>query len=203
MTESRRDSLATNRLGHWNRGLASLRTRTLKRSQSSEPSIDLTNEALDLHAELLTELAGALDECDQLRAEAQTRFLSWGQLLNVMPMGCLVTDNTGQIRRANAAAARIFNISAKHLAERHLVLFSHDRVAFAATISRLRAGDRHVQFQLRLRPRDRKLASFDAVIVASVEEDATYLWFLVPIRERGDDSTGMNGDVDEARRSIR
>jgi nitrogen-specific signal transduction histidine kinase len=104
----------------------------------------------------------------------------------VMPSACILTDGTGTIVTANRAAGSVLNLSAKHLQERQLALFTGDRDGFTALLQRLPEGDGQLRATLVFRPRDRKPAAMDVEIVCCPEaESGVWLWCLTPSMPTG------------------
>jgi PAS domain-containing protein len=169
-------------VAHWTRQLALLRSKAAKRSRVA-PCNDLTDDALTTCDALLRSLVGALVESDRLRAEVRTSTAEWEYLFDVMPTACLLTDSAGLILNANRAAGLLLNLNAKYLKDRELVLFSDDRHAFSALRQQLALGSSRDQVRrtMRFRPRDRKSAAMEVVVMPALADCSDpWLWFLIP-----------------------
>ena len=114
-----------------------------------------------------------------------------------MPVACLLTDTQGVIRHANVAAALLLNVSSKALQTRLLTHFAIDREPLLALLAR-QSGDRVVnRMTFRLRPRERSIVLVDVTVVLRVgEDDATWLWFVVPATQARQSPASMR--VEEA-----
>ena len=166
----------------WERELTNLRSRIgHRRRGSGDAGPDLTDAALTTCDGLLRDLAGAHLECERLRGEVRAETATWEHLFDAMPGGCLITDRGGVIRIANRAAAMILNMSAKHLKDRPLLVFSQDRVAFSSLLQRLARGGEHVRATLVIRPRERKATAVDVIAIPlSPDETSDWVWFISP-----------------------
>jgi PAS domain-containing protein len=175
--------MTTDPVSQWARRIATLRAQATKRARV-EPADDLTESTLATCESLLRDLAGAHLECERLRAEIRTSNDAWERLFDVVPMACLLTDGAGAILDANRPAAGLCNMSAKHLRDRKLLVFSEDREAFTALLARLaRKGTNYAR--LTLRPRERRPAEMDVLVVSASEERGDlWLWFLAPVERR-------------------
>jgi len=165
----------------WTRQLAELRAQAVK-GPRAEAAAELIANALAACDSLLRDLAGTHLECDRLRAEVRTRAAAWDHLFDVMPAACVLTDNAGAILNANRPAGMLLNLSAKALKGRELMVFSEDRQAFETLLQVLAAsGDDELRATVAFRPRDRKPADIDVVIVPVPQEPpGCWLWFLAP-----------------------
>lgn len=112
-------------------------------------SVEALRVAIDHLHEVSAGLAAA-------RQEAQVTGKRYDELLDAMPVACLFTDEDGIVSSANEAAARLLNISARHLAGKPLLLFVADRKHFASLLRASCADGEAMAAQLTLRPRDRK-----------------------------------------------
>lgn len=61
---------------------------------------------------------------DRLRADLRVAEAAWDHLFDVMPTGCLLTDESRSILKANRAAGVLLNVSAPHLRGRALLVDS-------------------------------------------------------------------------------
>ncbi len=110
------------------------------------------------------------------------RFLDPSRRSELSPPATIITDATGQILSANAAAGRLLNLSTRGMTDRSLLAF------FAAARDRVSAHMRRalqgqiVQEQASIRPRDRK--PFDVRIDISstpFEQGGELEWRIEPI----------------------
>ena len=167
-------------VSHWIRQLADIRAQAAKRRRI-DPSSDLTESALSICDAVVRDLAGARLECDRLRAEIRAADAAWEHLFDAMPGACLLTDGAGFILSANRAVGTLLNLSAKHLKDRELVVFSEERGAFQAILQRLgRSGD-DIRETLTFRPRERKPAAVQVVVKPLTSRPGLWLWFLTPV----------------------
>jgi PAS domain S-box-containing protein len=141
-------------------------------------------EAVEALETTLEELRVAVEELRQTnealrdsRAEVEAERRRYRDLFEFAPDAYLVTNLLGVIREANQAALAQFNIEARFLVGKPLVLFLPDdiRSTFRTEIGRVRdqAGPSTFEYDLRLKPR--KLSPFDATIRVGVERD---IWGL-------------------------
>ena len=94
-------------------------------------------------------------EPDRL-VDVVSRFLSPTRTVGSTPPPIVITDDRGTILTANAAAARLLNLTPRGAKDRSiLVFFDEDRARVATRMERAVEG-RIEQFTSRLRPRDRK-----------------------------------------------
>ena len=170
---------------YWMREIAQLRAQVVKNRRASDQSAfgDVAERALMVCDALLQELAGAGLECERLRAEARTETATWERLFDVMPGACLLTDGTSAILTANRAAGTLLNVSAKHLKDRQLLLFSSDREKFNALLQELPLGGQgEHRAVLTIRPKERKALQMGVLVVPlSSGQPGLWLWFLNPI----------------------
>ena len=169
---------------NWSRQLAHLRTRALKvglrRAGHESAMADVLEDALTTWGTLLREFAGAQLESERLRAELRAEHDAWQHLFAVMPGACVLTDAQGVIREANQAAAELFNVSARHLRDRQLFLFTDERDAFGEVLRRLGEQDTARRVSLRIRPRERRPLQLDVVVAAVSSGHPLWLWFFAP-----------------------
>lgn len=171
----------TDPVRRWTRQLGELRALVVKNGRSAA-SEEFVEHALAACDGLLRDLAGAYLECDTLRARVRDGAAAWDHLFDVMPVACILTDTDATILDANHPAGVLLNVTAKRLKERKLVVFSEDRAAFEALRRQLTAAvDGEVRTTMPFRPRDRKPADLDVIVVPLAEEHpARWLWFLAP-----------------------
>jgi DNA-binding response OmpR family regulator len=118
---------------------------------------------------------------DRLVASVR-RFLDPSRRGNLTPPATIVTDATGQILSANAAAGRLLNLSTRGMADRSLLAFfagARDRIS--AHMRRALQGQ-VVQEHAAIRPRDRKPFDVRVDITATAFEQGGELeWRIEPI----------------------
>ena len=169
---------------NWMRQLAQLRTRALKvglrRPGCQSPIGEVLEDALTASASLLKEFADAQIDCERSRADVEKRTAAWEHLFDVMPAACVATDADGVIRAANRAAGELFNLTARRLQNRPLVVFTDDRESFGKLISELvdRAGP--CRAPLTVRPRERRPIRTEVVVTPLSPSQPVLLWFFVP-----------------------
>ena len=170
---------------YWTRQLAHLRLQAVKRARVGRvPCGEITDSALELCDGLLRDLAGARLEHERLRAEVRTADDAWEDLFEATASACVVTDGVGVIVNANRAAGVLLSVSAKHLTDRELVVFSDDREAFAVLLERIRQGrDDQLRATLIFRPRERKRAAMQVLVKPLTSRPGFWLWFLTPVGE--------------------
>jgi PAS domain-containing protein len=183
--ESKLTNTLPDTVRRWTWRLAQLRAQAVKARRAS-PLDTLTENALEMCDALLRDLAGMYLERDKVRAELRARVAAHDHLFRVMPPACILTDGTGTIVNANRAAGSVLNLTAKHLQDRQLALFTGDRDAFTALLQRLPEGDGQLRATLVFRPRDRKPAAMDVEIVCCPEPvSGVWLWCLTPSMPTG------------------
>lgn len=171
---------------HWSRQLAVLRTQAVKHRRRGAPCGDLSEEALATCEALLVDLARAHREGERLRTELLASTDAWEHLFDVMPGACLLTNSAGWILNANRTAGRLLSLAAPRLKDRQLLVFAEDRDAFRALLHRLANGEAdELRETLRFRPRERRPALMDIVIVPMAPQSSRlWLWFLTPATGR-------------------
>jgi PAS domain-containing protein len=169
---------------YWMREIAQIRAQAVKRRRGSDqsPCGDVTEHALAACDGLLHDLAGAGLECERLRGEVRRETAAWERLFDVMPGACLLTDGVGSILNANCAAGKLLNVSARHLKDRQLLLFTADRERFGALMQQLAHGGGEHRTMLTIRPKERKATEMDILVVPlSESQPDLWLWFVNPI----------------------
>ena len=185
----------------WSREVAKLRAQTsrARRSAASKDG-EVAEAALETCESLLRDLAGAQLECERLQARVRAEAAAWERLFEVMPRACLLTDGAGVIVTANAAAGALLNVSARHLKDRELLVFTRDRDAFRVLLQRIgRGAEEEVAGSLAIRPRERRVQQVDVRVVPLSPDSGMWLWFFSsPVdAERSD----ARGESHEARQS--
>jgi CheY-like chemotaxis protein len=119
---------------------------------------------------------------------AVARFLDPSRAVSATPPPTLITDVTGNIVSANAAAGRLLNLSSRGMRERSLLaFFAPGRDRIAAFMRRAVEGQ-IVQETATLRPRDRKPFTVRVdVSAAPFERGGALEWVLEPIPEQATD----------------
>jgi PAS domain S-box-containing protein len=94
----------------------------------------------------------------------------------------LITDQAGLIVSANAAAARLLNLTTRGARERSLLMFFEEQRHQVAIYMERAAAGRVEQFSSRIRPRDRR--PFDVQVhlsAAEFERGGELEWALEPL----------------------
>jgi DNA-binding response OmpR family regulator len=116
--------------------------------------------------------------------DAVSRFLDPARVPSAVAPPIVVTDKYGRVLSANAAAARLLNLTPRGIRERSLLAFVNlDREKVMGYMRR--AGDGAVvQGQITLRPRDRKPFSARVdVSIAPFERGDCLEWVIEPLRD--------------------
>jgi CheY-like chemotaxis protein len=115
---------------------------------------------------------------------AVARFLDPSRATSATPPPSIITDNTGQIISANAAAARLLNLSSRGMRDRSLLaFFAPGRERMAAQMRRAVEGQ-IVQELATVRPRDRKPFTVRVDISAApFERGGSLEWVFEAVRE--------------------
>ena len=181
---------------NWMRQLAQLRTRALRvglrRPGSQSPMGEVLEDALTASASLLKEFADAQVDCERSRADVAKRTAAWEHLFDVMPGACVATDADGVIHAANRAAGELFNLTARRLQNRPLVVFTDDRERFSGLIRQLVDGTAICRAPLTVRPRERRPIDTEVVVTPLSPSQRLFLWFFVP---RGGAQMGAREDA--------
>ena len=166
----------------WSREVAHLRAQARKIRRGATPKeSEVVAAALEACESLLRDLAGAQQECERLAATVRAEVALWERLFEVMPRACVLTDSGGFIVNANAAAGALLNVSARHLKDRQLLVFTRDRDAFRVLVERLSRGESELRGSLWIRPRERRLVQIDFQVVGlTPDSSGMWLWFLSP-----------------------
>lgn len=172
----------TDPVPHWTRQILLLRSEfsQLSRRGGAGKAGDLVESALSACDSLVRDLAGAKLECEHLRAELRIGDAAWNRLFDIIPVACLLTDTAGLILNANHAAGVLLNVSAKHLRNRELLVFTEDRDAFGTLLGRLnREADCEARATLTFRPRERRPTPVEVIVRAlSEEREDVWIWFF-------------------------
>lgn len=153
------------------------------------PVVMITTVYQSAHARRDGFQAGAdeylLDPIEPQRlVDAVARFLTPHRTAEASPPPTVITDTAGHIVSANAAAARLLNLSTRGMRDRSmLAFFAPGRERIAAQMRRAVEG-RIIQETATLRPRDKKPFSVRVDISAApFERGGALEWVLEPISE--------------------
>lgn len=155
---------------------------SVEQLRSANEELRIQAEELEAQTEEISAQNEALRAAGQAVEDERRRYQ---ELFDLAPGGYLVTDQNGNIREANRAAAEMLNVSAERLAGKPLVVFvaKEERSAFYAQLASLPAGGAAHHWEMRLRPRKR--APFPAWVDLAPMRDAPGLrWLLRDITER-------------------
>jgi PAS domain S-box-containing protein len=153
---------------------------------------------------LVAQLDGAFREVRQVRAEcaeaeqaAATAAEHAHLLFEQAPGPGIVIETNGLVVDANHAAARLLNLTHRHLVGKPFHLFlSADREGFLTRLRGLRPGDHVEEWRVRLRPRERSVV--DVTIAATLDASGRALLMLIPARSVP--GTAHRADVLDPRR---
>ena len=162
----------------------------LQRKGSTTPPQELLTEAIEELHIALEELEVAEQELLKqnsdlavARAAAVSERQRYQDLFEEAPDGYLVTDESGTIREANRAAARLLNVSQQFLVGKPLVIFiaESERHAFYTHLNQLHSLDEVGERKVRLSPREN--VSFDAALTVTavrnqVGQPVAWRWLL-------------------------
>ena len=172
----------------WHRDLAFLKAKAAKAGldKSADARLaDVLRETLTACDSLLQELDFAYTEHSRLSNAAIDARREWGALFDRLPCPCVCTDGSGFILKANAAAAALLAITARHLDARLLTHFAEDREQFSRLLRRAVWDRIEVHERMSIRPRDRAPILVDATAMSkSAEDNTSVLWFLQPVHDR-------------------
>ena len=112
-------------------------------------------------------------------------------LLELSPMAYVLVHANGVIFDANVAAARLLNLSLRHLRGKPFDLFLHgDRETFLTRLREMREGSETERWPVTLRPRERCTKAI--TVVAACETDGRLALVLLP----ADDGAAVDGRAD-------
>lgn len=171
----------------WSREVARLRSQAQKLRPGAVPTGGaVVDSALEVCESLLRAVAGAQLDCERLQSRVQTEVGAWDRLFDVMPCPCVLTDRGGVIVNANTAAGTLLNVSPRHLKDRQLLVFTHDREAFRVLLERRSRGlEEEVHGSLEIRPRERRPRQLGVRLEPVSPGADMWLWFFVPATEAG------------------
>ena len=122
--------------------------------------------------ELMVRTAAAQQAASTAAARAQLLF-------DLSPVACLVLDTTGTVADANPAAARLLNISNRHLIGKSFPLFlAGDRDPFVQRLCALSADGGCDRWTASLRPRER--SAVECALVGTIDPDGRILVLATP-----------------------
>jgi DNA-binding response OmpR family regulator len=111
-----------------------------------------------------------------------SRFLDPSRHTSIPPAATIITDSSGQIVSANAAAARLLNLSTRGMKDRSLLAFFAPGRERMATQMRRAVEGQIIQEDASLRPRDRKPFTVRVDISATpFERGGALEWRLEPL----------------------
>lgn len=167
-----------------------------QRFQALERRAANAREPDPLLTRTLAELGTALEEmrvaqeqiiesrslADQLQEELRRQSERYWQLFDEIPQPYVVTKPDSTILEVNRAGAELFNVSQRFLAGKTLSVFvCEDRSGFLTRIASASAQRSPMEFQFKLRPRERA----PQLVVARVKgDDQTLRWLLTPEEPR-------------------
>jgi PAS domain-containing protein len=132
-----------------------------------------------LVGELLIELHRTEDAYAALRAQVATISERRVDLLNALPIPCLLTDVDGVVVEANRKAFDALNSSERHLLGRPVVLWFKDRDVAASVVSGLRWTGDAMHREMLLTPREHRSRRVSVVVQrAAGTEPPLWRWFL-------------------------
>lgn len=112
-------------------------------------------------------------------------------LLELSPMAYVLVHANGVISDANVAAARLLNLSLRHLRGKPFDLFLHgDREMFLTRLREMREGAETERWPVTLRPRERCTKAI--TVVAACETDGRLALVLLP----ADGAAAVDGRAD-------
>jgi PAS domain-containing protein len=164
----------TSRAAYWD-AIAARRLRPLKRRGIPEPVF------LDVQA-LVGELLMEIRSLEQATARAQEErdavSTRRADLLETLPIPCVVTDARGVIVEGNREAALLMNTPVASLAGRDIHLYFTDRDVVQGIVASLRHANHSVD-AIRIKPRE-KLGKTCRLITHRVADAEMWRWFFLP-----------------------
>ena len=133
-----------------------------------------------LVGELLVELRRAEDACRDLEERLEALSVRHHDLLDHVPVPCLLTDEEGLVTNGNREALLLLRASERHMLGRPVALWFKERRLADGFLRELRTDRRPINRQLEITPRDRR-SSTATVIVQQVDgvEPPLWRWFLL------------------------
>ena len=144
-------------------------------------------QTADVLRRVNADLERALVEAQEAAVSGE-RLRSWAYqarqradlLFLLSPFPCLILDRTSQVIDANAAAARVVNLSQRHLIGKSLQLFvGANRAEFLERLQTLERDAWAVRWPLTIRPRERGLLK--VIFTAAVDAENQIVAMLLPL----------------------
>jgi PAS domain S-box-containing protein len=121
-------------------------------------------------------------ECVEAERAATTAAEHAQLLFEHAPGAGIVIEPNGLVVDANRAAARLLNLTHRHLVGKPFHLFvSADREGFLGRLRKLRPRENADEWRVRLRPRERSVV--DVTIAATLDGSGRVLLILIPCDE--------------------
>jgi PAS domain-containing protein len=154
--------------------------RLIRRARRKSPDTAADVTALqEMIGRILLELRALEDECGELHRRLGAAETRREDLLDSLPVPCVLTDAAGIVIRLNQQAASTLNVSAQAASGHPILLMFDDREAARHRIERLPSVD-VAQWRARLRPRDRRPRPCTVVVhVAAGTRPPAWRWFLL------------------------
>ena len=167
-------------------------TRILHRAQRrvQQGCADL-GEIADFLGELLIEIRSLEIQQRHLHHDLDRTRQSSSDLLQRIPVACIVTDESGRVRNINRMARQILNTSARGAVDHSIVLFFADREEPRLLLRRLALGEPQVRWTGVVQPIERRQQRCTVVIQPTTLDARTdWRWFFLigdPIEPSDDD----------------
>ena len=123
------------------------------------------------------QLNSMVDEMAETRTDSQKIEAQLNEFRELVPVGWLLTDQQGQIVKANAMAGELLNVAPRHLAGKPLSLYMVERDRFFGMLSGTQITGQMLTNALGVRPRERKPRVM-TVQLAPVRDGNGLHWFL-------------------------
>ena len=118
-----------------------------------------------------------VDEMAETRSEAKKVEAEFEEFRQLLPVGCVLTDEQGTILQANSAAGELLNVAPRHLVGKPLSLYMVERDRFFTLINSLRLTNDRITGELPVRPRERKPRMMSMHLGRVKDTDNMY-WFF-------------------------
>jgi PAS domain-containing protein len=152
--------------------------RTIDKALPDRP--DALRQLTTLVGELLIELHRTEETCRVQRAELATLTDRRLDLLNTLPVPCLLTDADGLVVEANREAFSVLNSSERHLLGRPVVLWFKARDDATSFVRALRTGSDTIRREMLLTPREHRARRVSVVVQrAAGTEPPLWRWFFL------------------------
>jgi PAS domain-containing protein len=142
--------------------------------KSALRELETALEELRTASEQLNE---AMDDMAGVRFRSQKIDAEYREFREVLPLSCILSDDSGQILEANEAAGALLNVAARHLHGKPLALYMTQREQFFAMVNAARRVDAQLEEMLIVRPRERKPRAM-VVHVCHLKEADRLCWFF-------------------------